>query len=547
MAPRLAALEASAPPLDASVGASPRSPPLDAVKEKTSKRTAHERTEDKESGPVKHTALQTPQRARWMRWYLHMALIHMSEFSAEAARGLVLPTLFTYAQELGGDLVYVGLLTSVFSVGRFFSSLLFGWMSDRVSFRTLYNLSGCCAIVGNLLFILPYSSSIRSRALLAFSRFVVGFGAGNRSVCRANIAMLTRVEQRLQYFTMFATVVFLAYALTPALGGVVGDAEAQLDSGGYVIFNRMTAPGFLLVMLNSITVGFNNLVFDETISRDDAPIERALDTKDERSDGSCTTTGTTRREKVGSPATPMQNEDATPLISDRMAMAGMLVFIFLNFNARGVLSIFETVNVPLFLEVTGRKSVESEESVEATSATSTFYLVVGLLGLVTYVTIHCSRKRFSDVTFVIFGFAMLLVGNTILLLLCALGGSGDGTAASTAFDVFVLAEVFVWSIGCPVTSAVIVSAFSKVLGTRRQGFLMGIFGSSASVARVILPLLPGLLPNWASLFAVNLVLCAICIGVLVGYLVRIDKIKRAESYSKVALETPSSEQQEEIV
>jgi len=533
MAPRLAALEASAPSLGSSVGVSSPSPPLDAVEEKTSKRTADDRSKDEECEPAKHTPQQMPQRTRRTSWYLHMALIHMSEFSAEAARGLVLPTLFTYAQELGGDLVYVGLLTSVFSVGRFFSSLLFGWMSDRVSFRTLYNLSGCCAIVGNLLYILPYSPSIRSRALLALSRFVVGFGAGNRCVCRANIAMLTRVEQRLQYFTMFATVVFLAYALTPALGGVVGDAEAQLDRGGYVVFNRMTAPGFLLVVLNAITVGFNNLVFDETISRDDAPIESAVDTKDERSDGSRTASVITRREKVGS-----------PLISDRMATAGMLVFIFLNFNARGILSIFETVNVPLFLEMTGRKSVESEESVEATSATSTFYLVVGLLGLVTYATIHCSRKRFSDVTFVIFGFGMLLVGNAILLLLCALGGSADGMADSTAFDVFVLAEVFVWSIGCPVTSAVIVSAFSKVLGTRRQGFLMGIFGSSASVARVILPLLPGLLPSWASLFAVNLVLCAICIGVLVGYLVLMDQIKRTESYSKVALETPRFTQEE---
>lgn len=482
------------------------------------------------------------RRARLTRWYLHMALIHMSEFGAEAARGLVLPTLFTYAQELGGDLVYVGLLTSVFSVGRFFSSLLFGWLSDRVSFRTLYNLSGGCAIVGNLLYVLPYSPSIHSRVLLAFSRFVVGFGAGNRSVCRANIAMLTRVEQRLQYFTLFATVVFLAYALTPALGGVVGDAEVQLD-GGYVIFNRMTAPGFLLVVLNAITVAFNNLVFDETISREDAPTEDIHDTKGAHR-SSLTPNATNEGVQVESPATPAQNSDAVPLLSDRMATAGMLVFIFLNFNARGILSIFETVNVPLFHTVTGRTSMESEESVEATWDTSMFYLVVGLLGLLTYAGIQCFRKRFSDVSFVIFGFAMLLVGNTILLLLCALGGSAVDVADSSAFDVFVLAEVFVWSIGCPVTSAVIVSAFSKVLGTRRQGFLMGIFGSSASIARTILPLLPGLLPNWASLFAVNLVLCATCIGVLVWYLLLIKKLEKTESYSKVASETPRPAQEE---
>lgn len=480
------------------------------------------------------TSTSKSRRVRLAKWYLHMVLIHLSEFGAEAARGLVLPTLFTYAQELGGDLVFVGLLTSMFSVGRFFSSMLFGWLCDRVSFRVLYNLSGACAIVGNLLYILPYSPAIHSRALLAFSRFVVGFGAGNRSVCRANIAMLTRVEQRLQYFTLFATVVFLAYALTPALGGVVGKAEVELDSG-YLVFNRLTAPGFLLIALNFVVVTFNNLVFDSSISREDAPCD------EDENDSSAQT------QVSEAPATlAAQIQDTAPSMTDRMATLGMLVFIFLNFNARGILSIFETVNVPLFLEITGRVTVESEEAVEATQATASFYLVIGLLGLVTYACIQSFRKRFSDVAFVIFGFAVLLVGNTILLLLNALDSAAIERADPEAYNVFVLAEVFVWSIGCPITSAVIVSAFSKVLGTRRQGFLMGIFGSSASIARTVLPLLPGLLSDWPALFAVNVALCMICIAVLVLYLHRLKKM-RDEAYSTVATHTPTTPSAKEAI
>ncbi|KAI9987953.1 hypothetical protein PInf_024213 [Phytophthora infestans] len=378
-----------------------------------------------------------------------MVLIHLSEFGAEAARGLVLPTLFTYVQELGGGMTDIGLLTALFSVGRFFSSLLFGWLCDRTSFRVLYNVAGGCAVLGNVLYILPYSPSVHSRTVLALSRFVIGFGAGNRSVCRANIAMLTRVDQRLQYFTLFATVVFLAYALTPGLGSVVGDTEIKMG-GDLIQFNRFTAPGFLLVALNLVTIVFNNLIYDDSISRDDAPDSPTI------------------VEATATSSPTIQREIAPSILSDRAVTVGMLAFIFLNFIARGILSIFETVNVPLFLEMTNRMTAAEQDSVEATQDASTFYLVVGLLGLVSYGSVQFLRKKVSDVSFLLFGFSMLLVGNAILLTLCAdmhvnnaRSDDVDEDHSQLQFNVFVVAEVFVWSIGCPLTSAVVVSAFSK--------------------------------------------------------------------------------------
>jgi ceroid-lipofuscinosis MFS transporter 7 len=523
--------------------------------------------EDKEKKlqrPIGSTAVgdAAARRRRLRSWYAHMVLIHLSEFGAEAARGLVLPTLFIYVQELGGGMADIGLLTALFSVGRFFSSLLFGWLCDRTSFRVLYNVAGGCAMLGNLLYVLPYSPSVHSRALLALSRFVIGFGAGNRSVCRANIAMLTRVDQRLQYFTLFATVVFLAYALTPGLGSVIDDTQVEL-AGDLLQFNRFTAPGFLLVAFNLLTIVFNNLIFDDSVSRDDAPqspefpARSPLSTKskeqvmaiamdvDETDDESAA-------KKEISPAS--HDEMALPVLSDRAVAIGMLVFIFLNFNARGILSIFETVNVPLFLEMTNRSTAKEQDSVQATQDASTFYLVVGLLGLVSYSSVQLLRRKVSDVGFLLFGFAMLLVGNVVLLALCADTNVGtekrdgvDEDHSQQQFDVFVVAEVFVWSIGCPLTSAVVVSAFSKVLGSRPQGLLMGIFGASASVARMVLPFLPSLLQSWPLLFLVNAVLCAICILVLSVYLGFIrSRTERSESstvaYDSVQLHSDGREQ-----
>ncbi|RLN90543.1 hypothetical protein BBJ28_00018140 [Nothophytophthora sp. Chile5] len=489
------------------------------------------------------------RRRRVRSWYARMVLIHLSEFGAEAARGLVLPTLFTYVQELGGGLADVGLLTALFSVGRFFSSLLFGWLCDRTSIRVLYNVAGGCAVLGNLLYVLPYSPAVRSRTLLAFSRFVIGFGAGNRSVCRANIALITRVDQRLQYFTLFATILFLAYALTPGLASVVGDTEIQIV-GDILQFNRFTAPGFLLVALNSLTICFNNLIFDDSISREDAPgavdaipqcskyTQEELEAENAVSISSDTPQTVEGEPEAAAKASP--SSGLPPILSDRAVTVGMLVFIFLNFNSRGILSIFETVNVPLFLETTNRTTVEAQDSLEATQDASAFYLVVGLLGLVSYAAVQLLRNKVSDVAFLLFGFSMLLVGNTILLTLCMdLGDSKSVNNQQQQFDVFVTAEVFVWSIGCPLTSAVVVSAFSKVLGSRPQGLLMGIFGSSASVARMVLPFLPSLLASWPLLFLVNMVLCAICILVLSLYLRSVAS--SAASYNSVQLHSDGRE------
>ncbi|TMW62550.1 hypothetical protein Poli38472_005168 [Pythium oligandrum] len=492
-----------------------RMSPVRALEAKKPSQATPKITIEAERAPRHH-----PERLR--AWYAHIALISVAEFAAEASRGLVLPTLFSYCKALGGDLVFMGFLTSLFSGGRFVSSLLFGWLSDRVSFKTMYYVSAIFAILGNLLYILPHSPVIHSKTLLAVSRFLVGFGAGNRSVCRANIAALTRVDQRLQYFTMLATVVFLGYALTPGIGGVFGDIDVQIGIE-YFQFNRFTAPGYILIILNLFTMAMNAYVYDPSITREDAPGPHAKATP--RLDEA----------PVDSPALHQSSQQST--ISDRMVAIGIVVFIFQNFNTRGILSVFETVNVPLYLRVIGQTNARSAEAVSTTTEAATFYFIVGLLGLVSYATVQVLRRRVSDERFLLFGFFVLMVGNALLLVLCVLMDSAEAPT-ETNFNLFVVAEIFVWSIGCPLTSAVVVSAFSKVLGTRPQGALMGLFGSSASIARMIMPFLPGVLPSWSWLFSVNMVLCGISM-VILGLYLRHLRHNSLGTYSVVDTRSPA--------
>ncbi|CEG41540.1 major facilitator superfamily [Plasmopara halstedii] len=400
-----------------------------------------------------------------------MAMVNFVEFAAEASRGVVLATLFLYAKSLGGTLGYMGLLTSLFSVGRLISSMLFGWMCDHYSFRSVYIASSSFCLFGNVMFLLAEGRAAGGLIVLSASRFIVGFGAGNRSVCRADVAAMTTVGQRLQYMTILSTVEFLAYALTPGLGSLV----ASIDTFVFGIhMNQFTAPGAILVMLNVISIFGLLFGYDTSVTSTDGPQNSEAKVQ-------------TSRDQVSLP--------------DRVVYIGAIVYIFLNFNARGMLSVFETVNIPLFLDVTGK----DPSTVGAVVDASNFQFYLGLLGLVSYFSIEYFRNSISDVMWVLLGFLSLLAGNVILAVV---------PVANLSLGLLGVAEMLVWSIGCPITTAVGVAAFSKLLGGRPQGTLMGLFGSAASASRIILPLILGTISELTPVFWVNISLSVLSVVVL---------------------------------
>ncbi|KAE8895334.1 hypothetical protein PF005_g15364 [Phytophthora fragariae] len=423
-------------------------------------------------GSIENNPVQ--KNPRVARWYANMAMINFVEFAAEASRGVVLATLFLYAKSLGGSLSLMGLLTSLFSVGRLISSMLFGLMCDHYSFRSVYLVSSSICLVGNIVYLLAEDCATGSLIVLSASRFIVGFGAGNRSVCRADVAAMTTVSQRLPYMTILSTVEFLAYALTPGLGSLVAYTDTFVFG---IHMNQFTAPGVILVVLNVLSIIGMLTAYDESVKPRDGPQESAPTTQ--RSNA--------RTETISLP--------------DRIVYIGATVYIFLNFNARGMLSVFETVNIPLFLEATGKDPSTVGAVVEA----SNFQFYLGLLGLLSYFSIEYFRNSISDVRWVQLGFLSLLVGNAVLAVV---------PTADLSIALLALAEMLVWSVGCPITTAVGVAAFSKLLGGRPQGTLMGLFGSAASVSRIILPLIPAAISTLAPVFWINISLCVLSVLML---------------------------------
>ena len=364
----------------------------------------------------------------------------------------------------------MGILTAVFSIGRFLSSLLFGWMCDGYSFKSVYILSSIICVAGNVLYLMADVHVAHSRTLLAFSRFVVGFGAGNRSVCRANVAAMTSVHARLRYITILSTVVFLGYALTPGVGSYVAHWDFFVT---FVHINKFTAPGLLLIFLNAGTLLAIIALYDESVSSEHAPLDSAQVT--------------------------LQVLTKPTAVPERLVYQGLAVFIILNFNARGILSVFETVNVPLYLQVTGQDPGSQSAVIRA----STYQFYLGCLGLLSYLSILIFRHRITDVNWLQIGFTAMAVGNIILSI----------EPSRMDLDQFTVGEILVWSIGCPLTAAVVVATFSKILGGRPQGTLMGLLGAAGSVSRMVLPLLPAVVTSYSPLFVINTFLCvASCVA-----------------------------------
>ncbi|TMW55250.1 hypothetical protein Poli38472_013141 [Pythium oligandrum] len=416
------------------------------------------------TNPAKQLTLTPP--GRFGRWYLNMFLINFVEFATESARGVVLATLFLYNQSLGGDLAFMGFLTSMSSIGRLISSTVFGWMCDRYIFKFVYIVSSVICFLGNLIYLIAEWNVANSGLYtLAASRFLGSFGAGNRSVCRANVATMTTVSQRLKYITILASVVFLGYALTPGLGSLVANVDTHFLG---IHFNMFTAPGLILVVFNLLTILSMVTIYDESIGKQNGPPE---------SPRSCVLSN------------PLNDPTSLP---DRVVSIGALVFIFLNFNARGILSVFETVKIPLFFEATGS---------DPTSTDSYF------------------NRIMSEVNWVHLGFATLTFGNVLLVI----------APRDLTFLRLSIAELFIWSIGSPISTAVVIAGFSKLLGGRPQGTLMGLMSSAASVSRTILPLLPAVFSSMAPLFWINIAVCVTSIFVLVWYKQLIDKSCDVES------------------
>jgi len=383
----------------------------------------------------------------WPFWK-EILLVLTTLFVAESSRGLMVPSLFLYVEDNGGNKKSLGMVVAGYSVGRLFGSVVFGWWYNKRGGKEVLIFSLLISIFGNF----AYSfAPLTGWWIILVSRSVVGLGSGILSVVRACIADITTVEQRTRFMAYSSAVQFLGFAIVPGIAGVLTYIDFRVGS---LDIDQFTSAGFLLALINFLMMIVIIIWYP---NRKPVTLEH-----------------------VDSSTKSKSKKDASSSIPQSMYWIGALVFIALNFVARGVLALLETTGAPVFMDAW------SDDDGDSVKDTSNMMLLLGLGGLVIFALIDWLEKYIAEHWLLSASFLMIGSGGLFLF---------DYTGNGVSLAQFIIGASLIWSIGSPIAQTIILSAFSKILGSKPQGEMMGWIGSAGSVGRIVFPLLGGFLGN----------------------------------------------------
>ena len=362
-------------------------------------------------------------------------------FVAESSRGLVLPTLFLYVTTIsqGNTLdaaTVLGIVTSLFSIGRLIANLAFGHLLNYFSIRFVLVLSLIIHAIGQFLYIIAWYD--KNMIILCCSRFIIGIGSSSLGINRSFITVMVPSSKRTSAFSLLSGSKFVGYALTPGLA-VFFDVKYDLLPG--VLIDKFTIPAILLFLLNITLIPLSIFGMSNTRILDDVPKNTELNTKvgnglesqslielssipnhntsltdplemtisssslsldsivrnlscstengesftsfpDDFASSSPSTIISVHYEKpTGCNKDPQPDRNAITGLSgyqQRAYLLGTVIFLFLNIATKGALTLCEVSIASLFAMVyTGTMD-------NITTATSEYMFYLGLLGLLTY-------------------------------------------------------------------------------------------------------------------------------------------------------------------
>eukprot|EP01113_Clastostelium_recurvatum_P050569 TRINITY_DN9606_c0_g1_i2.p1 TRINITY_DN9606_c0_g1~~TRINITY_DN9606_c0_g1_i2.p1 ORF type:complete len:608 (-),score=135.52 TRINITY_DN9606_c0_g1_i2:1-1824(-) len=447
----------------------------------------------------------------WNKRACNLLIVIILTALAEASRGVVLPTINSYNLAIGGNSALLGVIIASFSVGRLISSLVFGYWSDR-SIKLVLLCSTWVVIVGNIAYMTAYPA--HSLTILIISRFITGFGTGTLSVGRGYIAKVTTPAERTRFLSYSGAAQFLGFSITPGLSGWF-DRYSSTQSSWW---NEFTLPGTSMAVLNLILFVFILLFFDSHVTA--PPVEEpsattaaaAITSTEKPSSPSLTSSSSSLSSSLSTAATSIT--DTTALI----LRWGVGLFLALNFLLRGGLGIAETLMPPVQLSLNQDDSDALQDSAE-------YFLVLGSVGFLVYLAVPYICKFVDEVR----------------LLSVAIAIAGLGFFVSADFDddlniyEFTSGAFLVWSIASPISQTLVISSFSKILGSKPQGGAMGWITSAGSLGRILFPLLAGSLPPQFA-FIIGTFVCLVCITLIYMF----DKWKVRIQKAPVYLIHPST-------
>lgn len=381
---------------------------------------------------------------------------------AEAARGLMLPSTWPYYHSLGGTKASLGVFVASFSLGRMFSTIPLGYLSDNFSIGFVLIVASLFQIVGHLAYAVAPSVPI-----VFIARTVVGFGSATMSVCRAHLTRAIPPSMRTHHFAYLSGLQFIGFAVLPGLGGIIA-LLPNVNLFSVFALNGFTYPAYMLMIANIICVALISWYYvDPPRAIPRLPSRRSMSIQ--------------RLNAAGA------DHHLQPLGPDTFALT---VCLLLNLVFRGVIAEFETVTIPFMME-----------QFDVSFRTGSYFLsAVGFIGLLVYLSFKPISKRFSDRLLVLAGLLCVILGCAPL--------AAYPLVSHMPLVIYVLCLGLTWSLAFPIGQTAVLALFSKVLYGLPAGGLLGIFSASGSIARLCMAILASQIWNQFGREAVYLVIVA---------------------------------------
>ena len=179
-------------------------------------------------------------------------------------------------------------------------------------------------------------------------------------------------------------------------------------------------------------------------------------------------------------APPPAARDAAPPLEQRAAARRhfnvVCVGLALNVITKGCIGCYETLGVNY-----------AQSNLGLSGPTTGYYVsACGVVGVAFLLSFRCLGRCFDDVELMVGGVSVM-VASCVLMISRAHRGHD--------FAVWVAALAAMYAVGYPVGHTAAIGWFSKAMGRRPQGMLMGLFASAGSLARIVFPVATGLVAD----------------------------------------------------
>eukprot|EP00529_Nitzschia_sp_RCC80_P018449 CAMPEP_0113483004 /NCGR_PEP_ID=MMETSP0014_2-20120614/23210_1 /TAXON_ID=2857 /ORGANISM="Nitzschia sp." /LENGTH=514 /DNA_ID=CAMNT_0000376537 /DNA_START=4 /DNA_END=1548 /DNA_ORIENTATION=+ /assembly_acc=CAM_ASM_000159 len=387
----------------------------------------------------------------------------------DMSRGVFFPSMWPLVDELGGTSVTLGYSVAAFSFGRILVSPLFGGWSVTYGYTKTLTFSCTILLIGTLLF--AQIQNVGRTEFLIFSQCILGLGSGTLGVTRAFIADCTAQRNRTTYMAWITAVQYAGFTVTPFIGALFNLTLQNVDlQWGPLRLNMFTAPAYFMSSVVILTLVLMRFYF-----RDRTRHQTAKDNNKKSA----------KRAAIDDHANQMTFVGLT--VYDCCILGCMM----LNVSTKGTIGSFETMGVSL---------AESHFDMESSRA-GAIVGTCGTLGVIALLSMGYLSQKFTDIQLICGGMVIMCAGILSLVFL-----DDDQTNPSWQY---VFAIYMMYSVGYPIGHTAVIGLFSKIVGRRPQGTLLGWFASAGSLARVIFPIMSGYITRYFGIPVLFLVLISV--------------------------------------